>query len=80
MVTAAIQKAQEIGVLETVCVADEGGYPLLLERMDRGAPPLPQRLALRRHRRGAHRADPVRRGAHARGEPRAVRTSSEAAR
>jgi len=34
MVAAAIRKSQEIGVLETVCVADEGGYPLALERMD----------------------------------------------
>jgi uncharacterized protein GlcG (DUF336 family) len=35
MVSAAIAKAEEIGVLETVCVVDDGGYPLLLERMDR---------------------------------------------
>src|SRR3981081_3794682 len=35
MVAAAIRKSSEIGVLETVCVADEGGYPLALERMDR---------------------------------------------
>jgi uncharacterized protein GlcG (DUF336 family) len=35
MVAAAIHKAEEIGVLETVCVVDEGGYPLALERMDR---------------------------------------------
>jgi len=35
MVAAAIRKAEEIGVLETVCVVDEGGYPLALERMDR---------------------------------------------
>src|ERR1700722_5107396 len=34
MVAAAIRKSSEIGVLETVCVADEGGYPLVLERMD----------------------------------------------
>src|ERR1700749_757844 len=34
MVAAAIRKAREIGVLETVCVVDEGGYPLALERMD----------------------------------------------
>ena len=34
MVAAAIRKSQEIGVLETVCVVDEGGYPLALERMD----------------------------------------------
>lgn len=34
MVDAAVRKAREIGVLETVCVVDEGGHPLLLERMD----------------------------------------------
>ncbi len=34
MVTAALAKAREIGVLETVCVTDEGGFPLALERMD----------------------------------------------
>jgi uncharacterized protein GlcG (DUF336 family) len=35
MVAAAIRTARDIGVLETVCVVDEGGYPLALERMDR---------------------------------------------
>ncbi|SKA34830.1 Uncharacterized conserved protein GlcG, DUF336 family [Enhydrobacter aerosaccus] len=34
MIAAAIGKAKEIGVLETVCITDEGGYPLALERMD----------------------------------------------
>lgn len=34
IVNAALRKAAEIGVLETVCVVDEGGYPLALERMD----------------------------------------------
>jgi uncharacterized protein GlcG (DUF336 family) len=34
MVAAAVAKAKEIGVLETVCVVDDGGYPILLERMD----------------------------------------------
>jgi uncharacterized protein GlcG (DUF336 family) len=34
MVAAAIRKSEEIGVLETVCVVDEGGYPLAMERMD----------------------------------------------
>lgn len=34
MVAGAIRKAEAIGVLETVCVTDEGGYPILLERMD----------------------------------------------
>jgi uncharacterized protein GlcG (DUF336 family) len=35
MVAAAVKKAEELGVAETVCVVDDGGYPLLLERMDR---------------------------------------------
>ena len=34
MVSAAIRKAREIGVLESVCVVDDGGYPIALERMD----------------------------------------------
>src|ERR1700744_3981867 len=34
MVAAAVAKAAELGVPETVCVTDEGGFPLLLERMD----------------------------------------------
>jgi uncharacterized protein GlcG (DUF336 family) len=34
MAAAAIRKAEEIGVLETVCIVDEGGYPIVLERMD----------------------------------------------
>jgi uncharacterized protein GlcG (DUF336 family) len=34
MVEAARGKAKEIGVAQTVCVVDEGGHPLLLERMD----------------------------------------------
>jgi uncharacterized protein GlcG (DUF336 family) len=34
MVDAAVRKAAEIGVLESVCVVDEGGFPLVLERMD----------------------------------------------
>jgi len=34
MVHAAIRKSQEIGVLETVCIVDEGGYPIALERMN----------------------------------------------
>ncbi|HEX3097282.1 MAG TPA: heme-binding protein [Usitatibacter sp.] len=34
MARAALAKAAEIGVLETVCIADEGGHPLVLERMD----------------------------------------------
>jgi len=34
MVEAAVKKAAEIGVLETVCVVDDGGYPIALDRMD----------------------------------------------
>lgn len=34
MVDAAAAKAKEIGVLESICIVDDGGYPLLLERMD----------------------------------------------
>ncbi len=34
MVEAALKKAAEIGVQETVCVCDEGGFPLSLDRMD----------------------------------------------
>jgi uncharacterized protein GlcG (DUF336 family) len=34
MVAAALRKAGEIGVTETVCVVDDGGYPMALERMD----------------------------------------------
>ncbi|HMN88136.1 MAG TPA: heme-binding protein, partial [Bauldia sp.] len=34
MVEAAIRKSAEIGVFETVCVCDDGGHPIALERMD----------------------------------------------
>lgn len=34
MARAALAKAQEIAVLETVCITDEGGFPLAMERMD----------------------------------------------
>ncbi len=34
MAAAALARAEEIGVAETVCIVDEGGHPLLLERMD----------------------------------------------
>ena len=34
MVAAAVAKAAELGVPETVCITDDGGHPLLLERMD----------------------------------------------
>lgn len=34
MAQAAIAKAAEIKVFETVCIADDGGHPLLIERMD----------------------------------------------
>jgi uncharacterized protein GlcG (DUF336 family) len=36
MARAALQKAEAIGVRESVCVVDEGGHPLVLERMDGG--------------------------------------------
>jgi uncharacterized protein GlcG (DUF336 family) len=34
MVLAALKKAAGIGVPETVCICDDGGYPVALERMD----------------------------------------------
>ncbi|MFL9883435.1 heme-binding protein [Paraburkholderia agricolaris] len=34
MIRAAIARAQQINVLESICVVDDGGYPLVLERMD----------------------------------------------
>jgi uncharacterized protein GlcG (DUF336 family) len=34
MAQAALAKAKEIGVSETVCICDDGGYPIALERMD----------------------------------------------
>ena len=34
MVAAALAKAAQIGVLETVCIVDAGGHPIALERMD----------------------------------------------
>lgn len=34
MIAAAIARSHEIGVLETVCVVDDGGYPIAMERMD----------------------------------------------
>lgn len=34
MIAAAIRKSAEIGVAETICVTDDGGHPLALERMD----------------------------------------------
>lgn len=34
MVDAAIARSREIGVLETVCVVDAGGFPIVLERMN----------------------------------------------
>lgn len=34
MVLAAMQKAVDIGVLETICIVDEGGFPIAMERMD----------------------------------------------
>ena len=34
MIAAAIRKAGEIGVLETICIVDDGGYPIAMDRMD----------------------------------------------
>ena len=34
MAQAALAKAAELSVPETVCIVDEGGYPISLERMD----------------------------------------------
>jgi uncharacterized protein GlcG (DUF336 family) len=34
MIQAAIKKSVEIGVLQSICIVDDGGYPLALERMD----------------------------------------------
>jgi len=34
MVQAALKKAAELHVPQTVCVVDDGGYPIALERMD----------------------------------------------
>jgi uncharacterized protein GlcG (DUF336 family) len=34
MIAAAVRKAAEIGVLETVCIVDDGGYPIAMERMN----------------------------------------------
>ncbi|HDR9586412.1 GlcG/HbpS family heme-binding protein [Burkholderia stabilis] len=42
MIAAAIARSQEIGVLESICVTDEGGFPLALERMDGGRVTGPQ--------------------------------------
>jgi uncharacterized protein GlcG (DUF336 family) len=36
MAHAALAKAEEIGVPESVCITDEGGFPIVLERMDGG--------------------------------------------
>lgn len=34
MIEAAKRKAAELNVLETICIVDDGGYPIALERMD----------------------------------------------
>jgi len=36
MAQAALRKAEELKVPETVCIVDDGGYPIALERMDGG--------------------------------------------
>lgn len=34
MIEAAKAKSEEIGVLETICIVDDAGFPLAMERMD----------------------------------------------
>lgn len=34
MIEAAKKKSEEIGVLETICICDDGGYPVAMERMN----------------------------------------------
>lgn len=34
MVNAAVRRASDLGVPQTVCVVDDGGFPIVLERMD----------------------------------------------
>lgn len=34
MIDAALRMAKEIGVLETICIADDGGFPIAMDRMD----------------------------------------------
>ena len=34
MIAAATAQAEAMGVRQTVCIVDDGGYPILLERMD----------------------------------------------
>jgi uncharacterized protein GlcG (DUF336 family) len=34
MVAGAIAEAQRIGVMQTICIVDDGGFPIALERMD----------------------------------------------
>jgi uncharacterized protein GlcG (DUF336 family) len=59
MAAVAIRKAEEIKVLETVCIADDGGYPIVLERMDRARITGPQiawnkAFTAAGHRRSTH--------------------------
>ncbi|HYZ31625.1 MAG TPA: heme-binding protein [Crenalkalicoccus sp.] len=59
MAAAAMARAAALGVAETVCVVDEGGHPLLIERMD-GARPTGPQIAWNKaftaagHRRSTH--------------------------
>jgi uncharacterized protein GlcG (DUF336 family) len=34
MIDAALRKAADIGVLETICIVDDGGYPISMDRMN----------------------------------------------
>src|SRR6202022_1301065 len=42
MIAAAVRKAAEIGVLETVCIVDDGGSPIAMERINGARSPGPQ--------------------------------------
>lgn len=42
MAEAALRKAEELKVFETVCIADDGGFPVVIERMSRARVTGPQ--------------------------------------
>jgi uncharacterized protein GlcG (DUF336 family) len=59
MAAAAVAEAAAIGVAETVCISDEGGFPLVLLRMDGGRVTGPQiawnkAFTAAGHRRSTH--------------------------
>jgi uncharacterized protein GlcG (DUF336 family) len=60
MLEAAVAKAKEIGVPESICICDEGGYPIALYRMDHArvtGPEIAQAKAWTAacHKRATHR-------------------------